>query len=85
MNDPKPILDALKRPMPDALVQALKARFADRFSTAQAVRDHHGKDESQFPTVPPDAVVYALSTDDVVAVVDLCRAHAFPLIPYGAG
>ena len=45
MNDPKPILDALKRPMPDALVQALKARFADRFSTAQAVRDHHGKDE----------------------------------------
>ena len=85
MNDPKPILDALKRPMPDALVQALKARFADRFSTAQAVRDHHGKDESPFPTVPPDAVVYALSTDDVVAVVDLCRAHAFPLIPYGAG
>ncbi len=85
MNDPKPILDALKRPMPDALAQALKARFADRFSTAQAVRDHHGKDESPFPTVPPDAVVYALSTDDVVAVVDLCRAHAFPLIPYGAG
>ena len=85
MNDPKPILDALKRPIPDALAQALKARFADRFSTAQAVRDHHGKDESPFPTVPPDAVVYALSTDDVVAVVDLCRAHAFPLIPYGAG
>ena len=85
MNHPKPILDALKRPMPPALANALKERFGDRFTTAQAIRDHHGKDESPFPTVPPDAVVYARSTQEVVEIVNLCRAHKFPLIPYGAG
>jgi D-lactate dehydrogenase (cytochrome) len=85
MNHPQPILDALKRPMPSALVEVLKERFGDRFTTAQATRDHHGKDESPFPTVPPDAVVYAQSTGDVVEIVDLCREHGFPLIAYGAG
>jgi D-lactate dehydrogenase (cytochrome) len=34
---------------------------------------------------PPDAVVYAESTDDVAAAVALCRAHKVPVIPYGAG
>ncbi|HZH08375.1 MAG TPA: FAD-linked oxidase C-terminal domain-containing protein [Lautropia sp.] len=85
MNHPKPILEALKRPLPPALATALAARFGDRFTVSQAVRDHHGKDESPFPTVPPDAVLYARSTEDVVAAVDLCREHRFPLIPYGAG
>jgi D-lactate dehydrogenase (cytochrome) len=33
----------------------------------------------------PDAVVYADSTDDVVFVVNQCRTHQVPLIPYGAG
>ena len=59
MNHPKPILDALKRPLPPELADALAARFGERFTVAQAVRDHHGKDESPFPTVPPDAVVFA--------------------------
>jgi len=85
MNHPKPILDAFKRPLPPALTDALSARFGDRFTVSQAVRDHHGKDESPFPTVPPDAVLYAKTTEDVVAAVNLCREHRFPLIPYGAG
>ena len=85
MNDPKPVLDALRRPFPKALADALAVRFGARFSVAQAVRDHHGKDESPFPTVPPEAVVFAESTDDVVALVDLCRKHSVPLIAYGTG
>jgi len=85
MNNPQPILDALKRPLPPELAAALAARFGDRFTVSQSVRDHHGKDESPFPTVPPDAVVFAHSTDEVVAIVDLCREHRYPLIPHGAG
>ncbi|MFO1200524.1 MAG: FAD-linked oxidase C-terminal domain-containing protein [Burkholderiaceae bacterium] len=85
MNHPQPLADALRRPMPPALADALRARFGERFSTAQAVRDHHGRDESPFPTTPPDAVVYAESTQDVVTVVNLCREHKTPLIPFGAG
>ncbi len=77
--------ESLRRPLPPALETALRDRFGERLSTAQAVRDHHGRDESPFPVTPPMAVVFAQSTDDVVALVDLCRAHSYPLIPYGAG
>jgi D-lactate dehydrogenase (cytochrome) len=85
MNHPTPLSTALKRPVPDALVQALRARFGERFSVAQAVRDHHGRDESPFPLTPPDAVVFALSTEEVADAVRLCRAHKTPVIPYGVG
>ena len=71
MNHPYAVAQALRRPLPDSLAAALRARFGDRFSTARAVCDHHGRDESPFPVTPPDAVVYAESTDDVVAAVAL--------------
>jgi D-lactate dehydrogenase (cytochrome) len=85
MNQPIPLRETLKRPLPEALADALRARFGERFSVAQAVREHHGRDESPFPPTPPEAVVFAQSTDDVVDVVNLCRQHKYPVIPYGAG
>ncbi len=85
MNHPTPYREHLQRLIPPALVDALRSRFDGRFSTAQAVRDHHGRDESPFPPCPPQAVVYAHSTDDVVDVVNLCREHRYPVIAYGAG
>ena len=41
------------RPLPEAMRQALQARFGERFSTAAAVREQHGRDESPFPVTPP--------------------------------
>ena len=73
------------RPVPSAMLQALQAQFGSRCSTAQAVREQHGRDESPFPVTPPEAVVFCESTDDVVAVVTLAQAHAVPIIPYGTG
>jgi D-lactate dehydrogenase (cytochrome) len=73
------------QPLVPALVEALRSRFGDRFSTAQAVRDHHGRDESPFPVTPPDGVVFAQTTDEVVAAVSACRAHRTPVIPFGVG
>ncbi len=84
MNQPA-FAESLRRPLPEALATALRARFGEQFSTAQAVRDHHGRDESPFPVTAPMAVVFARSTDDVLALVNLCREHRYPLIPYGAG
>jgi D-lactate dehydrogenase (cytochrome) len=49
------------------------------------VREHHGKDESYFPYALPDAVVFPESTEEVRAIVDLCRRHQTPLIPFGVG
>ncbi len=88
MNAPLPH-DALPRyehrPIPAPMLQALKSQFGDRCSTAAAVRDQHGRDESPFPVTPPDAVVFCESTEDVAAVVALASAHAVPVIPYGTG
>ncbi|MEG1833199.1 MAG: FAD-linked oxidase C-terminal domain-containing protein [Burkholderiaceae bacterium] len=72
-------------PLPASLTQALHARFGARFSTAAAVREHHGRDESPYAPLPPDAVVFVESSEEVAAVVRLCAAHRVPVIPYGAG
>ena len=84
MNAPMD-LGALRKPLPEQMIQALRQRFGDRCSTAQAVREHHGRDESPYPEMLPDVVVFAQSTEDVVEVVKLCATHKIPLIPYGAG
>ena len=73
------------RPVPAAMLQALRARFGERCSTAQAVREQHGRDESPFPVTPPEVVVFCESTEDVAAVVALAHEHAVPVIPYGTG
>ncbi|WP_127998666.1 FAD-binding oxidoreductase [Piscinibacter defluvii] len=73
------------RAVPGAMLEALRARFGERLSTAAAVREQHGRDESPFPVTPPDAVVFCESTDEVAAVVRLANDHAVPVIPYGVG
>jgi D-lactate dehydrogenase (cytochrome) len=71
--------------LPAPLAAELAQRFGNRFSTAEAVRLHHGKDESSFAPQPPDAVVFAQSTAEVSQVARLCHAHGVPLIAYGTG
>ena len=74
-----------QRTVPQALLDALKARFAERCSTAMAVREQHGRDESSFEVPPPAAVVFAESTQDVADAVKLAAQHKVPVIPFGAG
>jgi D-lactate dehydrogenase (cytochrome) len=76
---------SLRRPLPEAFVAALQARFGAHLSTAAAVREHHGRDESPFKPMPPDAVVFAQTTDDVADLVRLCAGFRVPLIPFGVG
>jgi D-lactate dehydrogenase (cytochrome) len=66
-------------------VDALRAIFGDRFTTAGAVREHHGRDESPFELAAPDAVVFARSTEEVSQLLALANAQDIPVIPYGAG
>ena len=85
MNAPQLIPEFATRTMPAAMLEALKARFGERCSTALAVREQHGRDESPFDVPPPEAVVFAESTGDVAFVVSLAHEHRVPVIPYGAG
>lgn len=75
----------VQRPVPEAFVQALAARFGSQCSTALAVREQHGRDEGAIAAPPPAAVVFAESTQDVQDAVRLCARHGVPVIPYGAG
>ena len=76
---------SVKRPVVPAVAAALSERFGARYVTSVAVREHHGRDESAFDITPPDAVVYALSTEDVAFVLQLANRHGTPVIAYGAG
>ena len=78
-------LQTAPRPVPQALLDALAERFGARFSTAQAVREQHGRDEGSIQAPPPAAVVFAESTQDVQDAVRLAARHEVPVIPYGAG
>ena len=84
MNSPDH-LAALKQPLPEALAAVLALIFADRFSTTQAMREHHGRDESSYDPMLPDAVIFAHSTEEVAAAVKLCAAHGVPVIAWGSG
>ena len=70
---------------PGTLIDALRQLLGDRLSVAESVRAHHGRDESYHPTMPPDAVVFPKSTDEVAEIVRLCGRHKTPVIPYGVG
>ncbi len=85
MNHPAPHDATLKRPLPSALLDALRALLGERIASSDAVRQHHGRDESAHPHAWPDAVVFAQTTDEVAQIVKLCRQHRVPLIAFGAG
>jgi D-lactate dehydrogenase (cytochrome) len=71
--------------LPSSLGETLLQLFGDRFSTAQALREQHGRGESHHTPAIPDAVVFAESTEEVAQTVRLCAAEGVPVIAFGAG
>lgn len=69
----------------DAAISLLRARFGNKLSLSGAVRDNHGHGEGPYPSMPPDAVLFAANTEDVSAAVKICAAHNMPVVPFGAG
>jgi D-lactate dehydrogenase (cytochrome) len=67
------------------LRQCLEERFGERFSTNAAICLQHGRDESSYPPVPPQGVVFALSTEEVAFTVSQCAQQRTPVIAYGTG
>ena len=67
------------------IVDELREFLHDRVSTASAVREQHGHDESYHRAAPPDVVVFPRSTEEVARVVNVCARHRCPMIPFGTG
>ena len=74
-----------QRAIAPAFLDQLQARFGAQCSTAMVVREQHGRDESAMQAPPPVAVVFAESTDDVAAAVQLAAQYHAPVIPFGVG
>jgi D-lactate dehydrogenase (cytochrome) len=66
-------------------LEELRGVVEQRLSTSDAVCLQHGKDESWHRPVPPNAVVFAQSTEEVSEIVKICARHKVPVIPYGTG
>ena len=71
--------------IPDNALHELRAMLGERLSTGKSDLTLHGRSESWHPEMPPDAVVYPESTEEVAAIVRVCAAHGVPVIGWGTG
>ncbi|HEX4408181.1 MAG TPA: FAD-linked oxidase C-terminal domain-containing protein [Xanthobacteraceae bacterium] len=69
----------------DTVIAALAARYGNRLSTSQSIREQHGHTTTWIANQPPDAVVFPQATEEVQDIVKLCAAHRVPVIGFGAG
>lgn len=74
-----------RRALPAGFIERLRQRFGAALETGDAVRAQHGASETHFAAMVPDAVLFAGSTADVVALVELCAEARVPVVPFGAG
>ena len=66
-------------------IAAIRQFLGDRLSTAAAVREQHGKDQTWNPCGLPDAVAFVRTTQEVQQVVSVCSRLSVPVIPFGTG
>ena len=72
-------------PPKSSVVGELKEFLGDRVSTAPAILDQHGRDESYHAGHRPDVVVFCETTEEVSRTVALCARDHIPVIPFGTG
>ena len=68
-----------------AAIAALTAAFGNRVVTSHAVREQHAHTTTWLENQPPDAVIFAQSTEDVQQIVKICAKHDVPIIAFGTG
>ncbi|XP_064015867.1 probable D-lactate dehydrogenase, mitochondrial isoform X2 [Pogoniulus pusillus] len=74
------------KPLPPDFVEALRAVVGGpNVSTATAVREQHGHDESMHDCAPPDAVVWPQAVEQVQELAALCHRCRVPMVPFGTG
>jgi D-lactate dehydrogenase (cytochrome) len=76
------------RPPPEniaAVIAELTKGYGNRCVTSQSVREQHANTLTWTENQPPDAVVYPMTTEEVVGIVKLCAAHKVPIIAFGTG
>ncbi|MFN3868052.1 MAG: FAD-binding oxidoreductase [Hyphomicrobiaceae bacterium] len=67
------------------VVEILQQRLPGRVETGAAIREQHANSVTFLPNQPPDAVVYATTTGEVVEIVRIAADHGVPIIAFGGG
>ncbi len=67
------------------VIDILRQRLAGRVETGLELRRQHANTITILPNQPPDAVVFAATTEEVSEVVTIAAAHRVPVIAFGAG
>lgn len=63
----------------------LRQRFGDAFETSPGICRQHANTLTSIAPEPPDAVLFAASTEDVVDLVGIASRFHVPIVPFGAG
>lgn len=72
--------------LPNHHLEALLSQLrGDQVSTKATDLDEHSRDESTHPPCPPNAVVFAETTEDVARLLSYCHQAEIPVTPWGAG
>lgn len=66
-------------------IEQLIERFGERVTTNEGICRQHANTLTWLAGEPPDAVVFAETTDEVAQVVKIAASHRVPIIPFGAG
>ena len=66
-------------------LDTLAQHFGSRMSRGEAVRAQHARGEGFHAPMPPDAVVFAQSAEEVAFAVRTCAEHRMPVVAFGAG
>ncbi|MEL6551741.1 MAG: FAD-linked oxidase C-terminal domain-containing protein [Pseudomonadota bacterium] len=69
----------------DAALAALSRTLGDRLTRSKSDLALHGRSESHFAEMPPDAVAYPETTAEVAEIVRICAAEGCPVIGFGTG
>ena len=77
--------DGMRQGDAGAALGEIAARFGDRCQTGRAIRDQHAHTTTWIPPMPPDAVVWPETTEEVAALVRICARHRVPVVPFGVG
>ena len=69
----------------EAALGELASLLGDRLSRSKSDLAAHGQSESHFPPMPPDAVAWPETTEEVSAILRVCSARGVPVIGWGTG
>ena len=69
----------------DAALADLQALLGPRLSRSAGDLAEHGRNETWFAPMPPDAVAFPEATAEVSALVTICARHSLPVIGWGTG